>query len=331
MGLLVDGIWHDHWYDTKSAKGRFERKASQFRNWITPDGAPGPSGEGGFAAQAGRYHLYVSYACPWAHRTLIFRAPKGLEKMISLSVVNWFMGADGWTFDDADGVIPDTVNGARYVHQIYTAAQNDYSGRVTVPVLWDEKRATIVNNESSEIIRMLTYAFDGIGAAAGDYYPPALQAEIDALNADIYETVNNGVYRAGFATTQGAYEEAIGPLFETLDGLEDRLSAQRYLTGGQVTEADWRLFTTLVRFDPVYVGHFKCNWKRIADYPNLSAYVRDLYQHPGVAGTVRMDHIKSHYYVSHKTINPTGIVPLGPQIDYLAPHDRERPHDRGGA
>lgn len=322
MGLLVDGKWHDTWYDTKTSKGRFVRKAAQFRNWVTPDGAPGPSGEGGFEAASDRYHLYVSYACPWAHRTLIFRAIKGLENMISLSVVNWFMGSEGWTFDPADGVIADPVNNAQFMRQIYTAAATDYSGRVTVPVLWDKQKQTIVNNESSEIIRMFNAAFDDIGAKPGDYYPPALHSQIDDLNERIYNTVNNGVYRAGFATTQEAYEEAIKPLFETLDWLEERLSTQRFLTGQQVTEADWRLFTTLVRFDPVYVGHFKCNLRQIADYPNLSAYVRDLYQHPGVGETVRMDHIKSHYYASHKTINPTGIVPSGPLVDLTIPHGR---------
>ena len=328
MGLLVDGVWHDHWYDTKSSKGRFVRKESQFRNWITKDGLPGPSGGGGFEAEAGRYHLYVSHACPWAHRTLIFRALKGLENMVSLSVVNWCMGTDGWTFEAADGVIPDTVNNAQVLHQVYTAAQADFSGRVTVPILWDKTRKTIVNNESSEIIRIFNSAFDDVGAKQGDYYPEALRSEIDTLNERIYDTVNNGVYKAGFATTQEAYEEAVIPLFETLDWLEEKLSAQRFLTGGQVSEADWRLFTTLVRFDPVYVGHFKCNLKRIADYPNLSAYVRDLYQHAGVAETVRMDHIKSHYYGSHETINPTRNVPVGPEIDYMAPHGREHLSDR---
>ncbi|MHA1546155.1 MAG: glutathione S-transferase family protein [Alphaproteobacteria bacterium] len=328
MGLLVDGKWLDQWYDTKTNKGRFVRKASQFRNWITADGTPGPTGEGGFEAEPGRYHLYVSYACPWAHRTLIFRALKGLEEAVSLSVVNWLMGADGWTFNDVDGVIPDSVNNAQFMFQIYTAAQADYSGRVTVPVLWDKKRKTIVSNESSEIIRMFNSAFDTVGATPGDYYPGPLRAQIDELNERIYSAVNNGVYKAGFATTQDAYEEAVKSLFEALDWLEERLAGQRTLTGKTVTEADWRLFTTLVRFDPVYVGHFKCNLKTIADYPNLSAYVLDLFQCPGVAATVRMDHIKAHYYCSHKTINPTGIVPLGPQIDNMAPHGREHLSDQ---
>ena len=323
MGLLVDGVWHDHWYDTKSSKGRFVRKASQFRNWVTSDGSPGPSGEGGFKAEPGRYHLYVSYACPWAHRTLIFRALKGLEKAISLSVVHWYMGANGWTFEEGDGVIADTVNNARFLHEVYTSAKPDYSGRVTVPVLWDKQRATIVNNESSDILRMLNQEFDSVGAKAGDYYPSESREEIDAINERVYNTVNNGVYRAGFATTQEAYEEAVVPLFESLTWLEEKLSRQRYLTGDTITEADWRLFTTVVRFDPVYVGHFRCNLNRIADYPNLSAYLRDLYQQPGIAETVHMDHIKSHYYGSHKTINPTGVVPMGPEIDLTAPHGRD--------
>ena len=322
MGLLQDGKWVDRWYNTKSNQGRFKRKNAQFRNWITKDGSAGSSGGGGFKAVPGRYHLYVSFACPWAHRTLIFRTLKGLEDMISLSAVNWYMAEDGWTFEDAAGVIPDSVNSAHFLHEVYTAATTDYSGRVTVPVLWDKETGTIVSNESSEIIRMFNSAFDAVGAKPGDYHPATLHAEIDVLNARIYETVNNGVYKAGFATTQEAYEEAIIPLFDTLDWLEGRLSASRYLTGSTITEADWRLFTTLVRFDPVYVGHFKCNLKRIVDYPSLSGYVRDLYQHPGVAATVRMDHIKSHYYGSHETINPTRVVPLGPEVDYSAPHDR---------
>jgi len=322
MGLLQEGIWQDQWYDTKSTKGRYVRKQSRFRNWITQDGSAGPTGEGGFKAEPARYHLYVSYACPWAHRTLIFRALKGLEGMISLSVVNWLMGEDGWTFNEADGVVPDSVNNAQFLHQVYTAAQSDYSGRVTVPVLWDKKTKTIVSNESSEIIRMFNAAFDDVGAKPGEYYPQSLRSEIEILNERIYNTVNNGVYKAGFATTQNAYEEAVTPLFETLGWLEERLSTSRYLLGSTITEADWRLFTTLVRFDPVYVGHFKCNLKRIADYPNLSGYLRDLYQQPGVAATVRLDHIKSHYYGSHFTVNPTGIVPIGPETDYSAPHNR---------
>jgi putative glutathione S-transferase len=324
MGLLIDGVWHDRWYDTAETGGRFRRDASRFRNWITPDGAPGPSGEGGFPAEPGRYHLYAAFFCPWAHRTLIFRELKGLTGMVSLSIVHWLMRENGITFADGDGVIADPIHGARYLYEIYKAAAPIYSGRVTIPVLWDKKRGTIVSNESAEIIRMLNSAFDGVGASEGDYYPAPLRAEIDVLNARIYDTVNNGVYKAGFATTQEAYEEAIGPLFETLDFLEARLGSSRYLCGDQITEADIRLLTTLLRFDTVYVGHFKCNVRRIADYPNLSAYVRDLYQTGTIASTFRPDHIKRHYYMSHLTINPTGIVPVGPVIDFSAPHGREK-------
>ena len=322
MGLLVDGEWHTDWYDTKSTKGRFVRKDSSFRNWVTSDGSPGPSGEGGFPAEPGRYHLYVSMACPWAHRTLIFRRLKGLEEMISVSVVNAYMGDEGWTFDAGDDVVPDTVNNKTRLHEIYTLARPDYTGRVTVPILWDKKRNTIVSNESSEIIRMFNSAFDEIGALPGDYYPEALRGEIDALNDFIYPNINNGVYRAGFATTQEAYEEAVTELFAALDELEERLSRSRYLVGDQITEADWRLFTTLVRFDAVYVGHFKCNIRRIVDYPNLWGYLRDLYQQPGIAETVRIGNIKEHYYASHDTINPTRVVPVGPDIDFMSPHGR---------
>jgi putative glutathione S-transferase len=322
MGLLQEGRWVDQWYNTSETGGRFVRRAPQFRNWITADGSAGPSGEAGFKAEAGRYHLYVSLACPWAHRTLIFRALKGLEEMISISIVHWHMADQGWTFQPGEGVVPDTLNGSDLLHQVYTSAKTDYSGRVTVPVLWDKKTKTIVSNESPEIIRMFNSAFDGIGATPGDYYPEPMRTEIDALNERIYDTVNNGVYKAGFATTQEAYEEAVVPLFDTLDWLERRLSGQRYLTGSTITEADWRLFTTLVRFDPVYVGHFKCNIRRIADYPNLSEYVRDLYQQHGIAATVNMEHIKNHYYGSHESINPSRVVPMGPEIDYSAPHQR---------
>lgn len=322
MGLLQEGVWRDQWYETKSTQGRFVRKQSQFRNWVTGDGSPGPSGVGGFKAEAGRYHLYVSHACPWAHRTLIFRALKGLEDMVSLSVVNWFMADQGWTFDEAPGVIPDSVNGKQLLHQVYTEALADYSGRVTVPVLWDKEQRTIVSNESSEIIRMFNSAFDDLGATPGDYYPKALRDDINALNERIYDEVNNGVYKAGFAGTQEAYQEAVVPLFQCLDWLDEKLAASRYLLGDTPSEADWRLFTTLLRFDPVYVGHFKCNLRRIADYPNLSHYVRDLYQRPTIAATVHLDHIKSHYYGSHETINPSRVVPLGPVVDYSAPHNR---------
>lgn len=323
MGLLIDGHWEDQWYDTKSTKGRFVRTEAQYRNWITADGSAGPSGESGFKAEPGRYHLYVSLACPWAHRTLIFRRLKGLEKMISISVVNSYMGEHGWTFDRETGANGDDLYGLDYMYQLYQKADPDYSGRVTVPVLWDKQRHTIVNNESAEIIRMLNSAFDGIGATPGDYYPEPLRAEIDRINDEVYDRINNGVYKAGFATTQDAYEQAVAPLFETLDALEQRLSRQRYLCGDQITESDWRLFTTLIRFDAVYHGHFKCNLKRIVDYPNLWGYVRELYQWPGIAETVNMDHIKGHYYRSHGTINPTGVVPAGPVLDLQQPHQRE--------
>ncbi|MGX7708679.1 glutathione S-transferase family protein [Methylobacterium sp. Gmos1] len=319
MGLLVDGVWRDQWYDTKETGGRFVRKDAAFRNWITPDGQAGSSGEGGFPAEAGRYHLYVSLACPWAHRTLIVRALKGLEDAISVSVVDPHMGHEGWVFGDSPGAGPDTLNGATRLYEVYLKADPHYTGRVTVPVLWDKARGTIVSNESAEIIRMLNGAFDGSGP---DLYPEDLRPEIDALNARVYDRVNNGVYKAGFATTQGAYEEAVTALFEELDALDARLDRGRYLMGDRLTEADIRLFTTLVRFDPVYVGHFKCNLRRIADYPNLAPYTRDLYQTPGIAPTVNLTHIKRHYYESHPTINPTGIVPLGPVLDYDAPHGR---------
>jgi len=323
VGLLVEGRWQTDWYDTKSEGGRFVRKSPSFRNWITADGSAGPTGEGGFDAQSGRYHLYVSLACPWAHRALIFRKLKGLEAMISVSVVNAFMGDEGWNFAAGDNVIADDVNGKTHMHQIYTLAMPNYTGRVTVPVLWDMQRNTIVSNESSEIIRMFNTAFDAVGALPGNYYPEQLRAEIDDVNDLVYPNINNGVYRAGFATTQQAYDEAVGELFDALDQLEVRLSEQRYLVGDTLTEADWRLFTTLVRFDAVYFGHFKCNRRRIVDIPNLWGYLRDLYQHPGVADTVRLNHIKQHYYSSHETINPTRIVPAGPQLNFLAPHERE--------
>jgi putative glutathione S-transferase len=324
MGLLVDGVWRDQWYDTSKTGGRFVRSEAGFRNWITPDGSPGPSGEGAFPAESGRYHLYVSLACPWAHRTLVFRTLKGLERHIDVSVVNWVMGEQGWTFEDGLGVVPDPIHHARFLHQIYTAAKADYTGRVTVPVLWDKKRGTIVSNESSEIIRMFNSAFEGLGAAEGDYYPGDLRPEIEALNGRIYDTVNNGVYKAGFATTQQAYDEAVRPLFETLTWLDERLSSRRYLCGDVLTEADWRLFTTLVRFDAVYVGHFKCNIARIDDFEHLSSYLRDLYQMPGIAQTVDFAHIKGHYYQSHPTINPSGIVPAGPRPTLDRPHGRDR-------
>jgi putative glutathione S-transferase len=322
MGLLVDGGWVDRWYDTSVSAGRFIRRQSAFRNWITPNGAAGPTGYAGFKAEPGRYHLYVSLACPWAHRTLIFRSLKGLESVISVSVVNWFMGEQGWTFEDGPGVIPDPIAGAHCLHEVYTRANPTYTGRVTVPVLWDQQRNAIVSNESSEIIRMMNSAFDGVGAAAGDFYPIDLREMIDSLNVRIYDTVNNGVYKAGFATTQRAYEEAVRPLFGTLDALEERLAMHRYLCGERLTEADWRLFTTLVRFDAVYFGHFKCNLRRIVDYPNLWGFTRELYQYPGVAETTNFEHIKKHYYQSHESINPTRIVPVGPDLDFRTPHGR---------
>lgn len=324
MGLLVDGTWHDAWYDTSKTGGRFERSKSQFRDFVTRDGAPAEGRTRGFKAEPGRYHLYVSYACPWAHRTLIFRKLKKLENVISFSVVHHFMGENGWTFLKEDGATGDDLYGLDYLHQMYSRADPRYSGRVTVPVLWDKQTETIVSNESAEIIRMLNEAFDEWGDASLDFYPEPLRAEIDEVNALVYDNVNNGVYRAGFATTQEAYEEAFSQLFATLDKLEDRLSSQRYLVGNQLTEADWRLFTTLVRFDAVYVGHFKCNLRRIEDYPSLSNYLRELFQVPGIAETVNMLHIKAHYYGSHKTINPSGIVPVGPKVDYSRPHDRDR-------
>ncbi len=323
MGLLVDGQWHDQWYDTDSTGGKFERSESQFRNWVTADGSAGPSGEAGFKAEAGRYHLYVSLACPWAHRTLILRTLKGLESMISVSVVNPYMREHGWTFIEDTGVVADPLFQATYMHQVYTKADPNYSGRVTIPVLWDKQQNVMVSNESSEIIRMFNSAFDQIGAKPGDYYPEALRAEIDSINAHVYDNINNGVYKAGFATSQKAYELAVFPLFEALDELEHRLANNRYLLGDQITEADWRLFTTLIRFDAVYHGHFKCNLKQIEDYPNLAGYMRELYQWPGVAQTVNIAHIKEHYYRSHDTINPTGVVPAGPVLDFERPHGRK--------
>jgi putative glutathione S-transferase len=316
MGLLLDGVWHDVWYDNKSTGGEFVRQASQFRNYITADGAPGPSGKGGFKAESGRYHLYVSYACPWAHRTLIFRKLKGLEEHISVSVVHYLMLEKGWVFEEEEhGATPDHLFGASALSEIYTRADPRYSGRVTVPVLWDRETNTIVSNESAEIIRMFNSAFDGITGNTRDFYPEHLRAEIDALNTYVYDNINNGVYKCGFATKQEAYEKNFDALFTALDRIESRLDGQHYLFGEQLTEADWRLFTTLVRFDPVYVGHFKCNRQRIADYPNLSRHLRDLYNQPGVKDTVNFHHIKHHYYGSHRTINPTGIVPVGPVLD----------------
>jgi putative glutathione S-transferase len=324
MGLLVDGVWRDEQHSERTPDGRFVRPTTRFRNWITQDGTAGPTGEGGFAAARDRYHLYVALACPWAHRTVIMRTLKGLEEVVSMSIVEPLYGPHGWRFGTSPGTTPDTVNGASELAEIYLRADPRYSGRVSVPVLWDKERRTVVNNESAEIIRMFNGAFGRFTNVRTDYYPPALREEIDRVNALVYQNVNNGVYRAGFATSQAAYEEAFRALFAVLDEVEQRLSRQRYLVGKDITEADWRLFTTLVRFDAVYYSHFKCNLRRIIDYPNLSNYLRDLYQQEGVAATVNMDPIKRHYYGSQRHVNPTGIVPLGPQLDFSAPHDRSR-------
>jgi len=321
MGFFVDGVWHDGG-DRTDARGAFQRPQTSFRNYVTADGSPGPTGKGGFAAEAGRYHLYVSLACPWAHRTLIFRKLKKLEPVISVSKVSPDMGAPGWTFDKASGSTGDDLYGAAKLADIYLRADPKFSGRVTVPVLWDKRQQTIVSNESAEIIRMFNSAFDAFTDDRTDYYPAPLREEIDRINERIFATVNNGVYRAGFATTQEAYAEAYTALFETLDDIEGRLSRQRYLAGPVITEADWRLFTTLIRFDAVYYSHFKCNRQRVIDFPNLSNYLRELYQVPGVAETVSIPEIKRHYYHSHRDVNPTGIVPLGPALDFDAPHDR---------
>ncbi|MFY0692677.1 MAG: glutathione S-transferase family protein [Paracoccaceae bacterium] len=324
MGLLVNGVWQDQWYDTKSTGGKFKRSTAAFRNWITADGSAGPSGVAGFKAEAGRYHLYVSGACPWAHRTLIFRALKGLAPLIDVSMVHPDMLSDGWTFQtDEHGATGDKLYGSQFAREIYLKADPDITGRVTVPILWDTQGETIVSNESSEIIRMFNSAFDAITGNDLDFWPAEMRDEIEAVNARIYSTLNNGVYKSGFATTQSAYDAAVMPLFETLGWLEDRLTTRRYLMGDRLTEADWRLFTTLVRFDLVYHLHFKCNRKRIADYPNLWAYTRELYQWPGVAETVNFEHIVRHYHYSHDSINPHRIIPINPVIDWEAPHGRD--------
>lgn len=325
MGLLVDGVWHDTWYETQSTGGHFKRPTTYFRNWVTKDGAPGLTGEGGFQAESGRYHLYVSLACPWAHRALLFRKLKGLEPHIDVSVVHPVMLEHGWTFaTDFPATTGDQLYQHEFLYQIYLHAKADYSGRVTVPILWDKQRQTIVSNESADIIRMFNSAFDDIGARPGDYYPQALRAEIDELNEWIYHQVNNGVYKAGFATSQAAYDEAVAVVFAALDRLEERLGRQRYLTGAQLTEADIRLWTTLMRFDPVYHTHFKCDRQRLTDYENLYGFTRDIYQLPGIAETVNIDHIRHHYFRSHGTINPYGIISAGPVITLDAPHDRAR-------
>ena len=327
MGLMINGVWQEREPET-TKDGHFERGETAFRNWITPDGRPGPTGQDGFRAVAGRYHLYVSLACPWAHRTLIMRALKGLQTIIPISVTHWLMADHGWTFATGEGVIPDPLYNSRYLHELYARADETYSGRASVPILWDHHTQTIVNNESADIIRMFGSAFDQAGAKPGDYYPQALRGEVDAINQRVYDTLNNGVYKSGFATTQAAYEAAVVPLFDTLDWLEDRLSRSRFLCGDLLTEADIRLFTTLVRFDAVYHGHFKCNIRRIVDYRHLWGYTRDIFQISDVAQTVDFGHIKRHYYMSHRRINPTGIVPVGPALDFDLPAERGRDVDK---
>ena len=323
MGLLVDGVWHDQWYDTKASGGAFVRSTAKFRNWITADSSAGPTGEGGFPAELGRYHLYVSHACPWAHRALIFRALKGLNDHITVSVVHPDMLSDGWTFEtDEHGATGDTLYGLPFARDIYIKADSTISGRVTVPILWDKQRDTIVSNESSEIIRMFNSAFDALTGNTDDYWPVEMRERIEEVNARIYDTINNGVYKSGFATTQVAYDAAVGPLFDSLEWVEQRLSKKRYLMGDTLTEADWRLFTTLVRFDSVYHLHFKCNRKRIVDYPNIWAYTRELYQVSGIAETVNFEHIVRHYHYSHETINPNRIIPTNPVLDFMKPHGR---------
>ena len=323
MGLLVDGVWHDQWYDTKASGGAFVRSTAKFRNWITADSSAGPTGEGGFPAELGRYHLYVSHACPWAHRALIFRALKGLNDHITVSVVHPDMLSDGWTFEtDEHGATGDTLYGLPFARDIYIKADPTISSRVTVPILWDKQRDTIVSNESSEIIRMFNSAFDALTGNTDDYWPVEMRERIEEVNARIYGTINNGVYKSGFATTQAAYDAAVGPLFDSLEWVEQRLSKNRYLMGDTLTEADWRLFTTLVRFDPVYHLHFKCNRKRIVDYPNIWAYTRELYQVPGIAETVNFEHIVRHYHYSHETINPNRIIPTNPVLNFMDPHGR---------
>lgn len=322
MGLLVNGNWQDKWYDTDKSDGKFERESAQLRNWVTADGKPGPTGNSGFTAEKGRYHLYVSLACPWAHRTLIFRKLKSLEDYIDVSIVSPDMLNNGWEFDKSNHSTGDALFDSEYMHQVYTRNKIDYSGRVTVPVLWDKKTNQIVSNESSEIIRMFNNAFNHLTNNSLDLYPSELQSDIDEVNDFVYHNINNGVYKCGFATKQAAYEKEFSKLFEALDEIEHRLTTNRYLVGNTITEADWRLFTTLIRFDAVYVGHFKCNQRTIESYPHLSSYLRELYQCPGIAETVDFYHIKRHYYFSHTMINPTQVVPAGPQIDYNRPHNR---------
>ncbi|MBS0286442.1 MAG: glutathione S-transferase family protein [Proteobacteria bacterium] len=316
MGLLIDGKWHDQWYDTQKTKGEFVREQSQFRNWITIDGQPGPTGKGGFKAQSGRYHLYVSYACPWAHRALIFRALKDLNEHISVNIVHPHMLENGWSFDKQDPFLHDTLHHSQYLYEVYLKANPHFTGRVTVPVLWDKEQSTIVNNESAEIIRMFNSAFNDITGNQADFYPKALQTKIDTINQFVYENINNGVYRCGFATTQDAYDKAFDKLFNAIEEIENTLATNQYLVGDTITEADWRLFTTLIRFDAVYYSHFKCNLRRMKDYPNLSRYLEELFLYPGIKQTVHFDHIKHHYYFSQKQINPTQIIPKGPLLDF---------------
>ncbi|PKH22546.1 glutathione-dependent reductase [Enterobacterales bacterium CwR94] len=330
MGQLIDGVWHDTWYDTKSTGGRFKRTTAQWRNWVTQDGEAGPSGNPGFKAEKDRYHLYVSLACPWAHRTLLMRQLKGLQDHISVSVVHPLMLENGWTFDDEfPAATGDSLYQNEFLYQLYLHADPQYSGRVTVPVLWDKQQHTLVSNESADIMRMLNSAFDAVGAKAGDYYPQALRANIDEVNSWVYETVNNGVYKAGFATSQAAYDEAVDALFVSLDRLDTLLGQHRWLTGNQLTEADLRLWTTLVRFDPVYVTHFKCDRRRISDYLNLSGFLRDIYQIPGIAETVNLAHIRHHYFCSHQQINPHGIISVGPHLNWDEPHGRDQQFGSG--
>ncbi|OLO10559.1 glutathione-dependent reductase [Chromohalobacter japonicus] len=329
MGLLIDGRWHDQWYDTKKHGGEFVRESAQLRDWVTPDGAPGPQGQPGIAAEKGRFHLYVSLACPWAHRTLIMRKLKGLEDLVGVSYTSPLMLEQGWSYATDEGSSGDPLNGVDYHHQLYTLTEAHYTGRVTVPALWDKREGRIVNNESADLVRMLGGAFDDLTGNRLDLYPVDLRETIDAVNADVYDHINNGVYKAGFATQQAVYEKHVTALFDALERLESRLDTQRYLAGEWLTEADIRLFTTLIRFDAVYHGHFKCNLRRIEDYPNLSNYLREIYQWPGIAETVNFDHIKRHYYYSHDTINPTRIVPKGPVLALERPHDRERLLGRG--
>ena len=328
MGLLVDGVWTDQWYDTKSTAGRFERPQSSLRNWVTKDGSAGITGISGYKAEISRYHLYISLACPWAHRTLIFRKLKGLETFIDISVVHWLMEENGWTFKEGPGVIPDSVNHARFMHQVYTKANPDYTGRVTVPVLWDKETSSIVSNESSDIIQMLNSSFDSIGASPGDFFPTDLATKMNQVNEKIYDTFNNGVYKCGFATSQKAYQNALDELFKTMYWMEERLSQGRYLLGNIMTASDWRAFPTLCRFDAIYHAHFKCSKKRLIDYPNLWDYTRDLYQMPGISGTFDMEHARKHYYLSHIQINPTAIIPeLLSNADFSVPHTRLKKYD----